>query len=320
MEIFDLKDKLSYLKQVMTLEYEEWADLPNDHKEERIQKKIQFYYDYMNEPDYCKLILLDQDTLIGFISLFPKDGEEDLSPWYATMYVVPEYRGMGYSKLLNDALIEEAKNRGIPTLYLKTDLYHFYEKYGARYLKPLNNGENLYRMDLVGDMMKSYSFWDLFPYYTERLMLRPTTEEDLSLLLKMDSQEEVQRFLGGVKNYSEEERREFLAKKVQSYQERKTVPFTICLKDEKPIGFIELKENDNREMELSYLFDFDYWKRGYCTEAVQKILTKAFDAFPIDKVVAHTMTENYNSTRVLEKTGFQFIGKDGIFDEYELRK
>lgn len=49
-------------------------------------------------PNYCKLILLDNDILVGFISIFPTDGEErtDLSPWYATMYVKEEYRGKGY--------------------------------------------------------------------------------------------------------------------------------------------------------------------------------------------------------------------------------
>ena len=51
--------------------------------------------------------------MIGFISLFKYDGDErrDLTPWYATMYVKKEYRGKGYSKLLNDALIEECIKR-----------------------------------------------------------------------------------------------------------------------------------------------------------------------------------------------------------------
>lgn len=45
---------------------------------------------------FCKLILLEGTELIGFISIFPEDCEEekDLSPWYATMYVKKKYRKM----------------------------------------------------------------------------------------------------------------------------------------------------------------------------------------------------------------------------------
>ena len=75
--------------------------------------------------DFCKLILIDNDKLIGFISIFPEDCDEcpELSPWYATMYVKKEYRGHGYSKILNDAILKEARERGFKEIYLKTTLY-----------------------------------------------------------------------------------------------------------------------------------------------------------------------------------------------------
>lgn len=59
--------------------------------------------------------LLDNNKLIGFISLFKYDGDEmkNLTPWYATMYVKKEYRNKGYSKILNDAILNEAKKKRI---------------------------------------------------------------------------------------------------------------------------------------------------------------------------------------------------------------
>jgi len=108
----------------------------------------------MLSPDYDKLItalgLVDNETLIGFISLFKKDGEErqDLTPWYATMYVKKEFRGKGYSKLLNDTLLKEAKKLGYNKVYLKSDLNNYYEKFGAEYLEDLKSGEKLYSIDL----------------------------------------------------------------------------------------------------------------------------------------------------------------------------
>ena len=96
------------------------------------------------------MILLKDKELIGFISLFPKDCEEekDLKPWYATMYVKKEYRGKGYSRILNDAILEEAKNRGFKTIYLKTDLENYYEKFGAVFIKKLSTNESLYKIEI----------------------------------------------------------------------------------------------------------------------------------------------------------------------------
>ena len=88
--------------------------------------------------------------MIGFISLFKYDGEErtELTPWYATMYVKEAYRGKGYSKLLNNAILKEAKRLGYNKVYLKSDLNNYYEKFGAKYIETLTNGEKLFYIDL----------------------------------------------------------------------------------------------------------------------------------------------------------------------------
>lgn len=150
MEIYNIKDKMNYLKEIITLEHDMWAKDKNNNKEERINKKISKVESMLNLNNFCKLILLQNDILIGFISLFPTDGDEEqeLTPWYATMYVKSEYRGLGYSKILNNAILKEAKKRGYKKVYLKTDLNNYYEKFGAKYIKKLNNGEKLYYIEL----------------------------------------------------------------------------------------------------------------------------------------------------------------------------
>ena len=149
MEIFDLKDKQEFMYEVMELELLEWSNEVVD-KEDRISKKIDKYNRFVNENNFCKLILVDDDKLIGFISLFPFDGDEEkeLTPWYATMYVKKEYRGKGYSKLLNDAILEVARNRGFKEVYLKTELINYYEKFGAIPVKILSTGEQLLKFVL----------------------------------------------------------------------------------------------------------------------------------------------------------------------------
>lgn len=150
MKIYNLKDKIEYLDEVANLEYEEWANNKEENKKERIKAKKEKILNSFNNKSFCKLILIDNNNLIGFISIFPKDCEEEreLTPWYATMYVKERYRNNGYSRILNDAILKEARNRKITTLYLKTDLKNYYEKFGAIYIKELKSGERLYKFEL----------------------------------------------------------------------------------------------------------------------------------------------------------------------------
>ena len=152
LKIYNLKDKLQYIDEVAFLTQKEWGqkDLSEKEIELKVKNKILKIKSNFSNPNYCKLILLDNDILIGFISIFPTDGDErtDLSPWYATMYVKEKYRGKGYSKILNDAILAEARKRSISKLYLKTDLENYYEKFGAKFLEVLSTGEKLYYIDI----------------------------------------------------------------------------------------------------------------------------------------------------------------------------
>ena len=146
MKVYNILEKPNYLEEVLSLELKEWGT----YSEENLVKKINKVKELLKLDNFAKLILLDNDNLIGFISLFPTDGEyrRDLTPWYATMYVKKEYRGKGYSKILNDALLNYAKEKGYEKIYLKSELNNYYEKFGAIYLEDLPNKEKLYYIDL----------------------------------------------------------------------------------------------------------------------------------------------------------------------------
>ena len=149
MNIISIKDNNKYLDEYIKLCSLEWGLAKSEEEMKKYieekRKKI------INEDKVISVLgLIDNDILIGFISLFKYDGDErrDLTPWYATMYVKKEYRGKGYSKILNNAILEEAKKIGFDKIYLKTDLINYYEKYGAKYIGKLSNGESLYYIDL----------------------------------------------------------------------------------------------------------------------------------------------------------------------------
>ena len=151
MKIYNIKDKMEYLKDVCELTEKEWGTYINEVEfKEKVDKKIKEVKKLINTDDYCKLILLDGNKLVGFVSIFPHDCEEkeELTPWYSTMYVKEEYRGKGYSKMLNDAILKMARKMGYSKIYLKTNLENYYEKFGAKYLETLKNGEKLYCVPL----------------------------------------------------------------------------------------------------------------------------------------------------------------------------
>ena len=152
LKIFNLAQKRKYIEEIATLTQREWGEknLSEKNFNSKIKLKISQIKSNLNNPNYCKLILLDDETLVGFISIFPNDCDEkpELSPWYATMYVKEEYRKKGYSKILNNAIIAEARKRNFSKLYLKSDLENYYEKFGAKYIENLQNGEKLYYIDI----------------------------------------------------------------------------------------------------------------------------------------------------------------------------
>lgn len=157
LKIYNIKDKMKFLQEVAELTQKEWGTYKDiDEFNVKVSKKINKIKNSINKKDYCKLILVEESekdkscTLIGFISIFPYDGDEriDLSPWYATMYIKREYRGKGYSKILNDAILNVARKRRFKRIYLKTNLINYYEKFGAKYIQDLNNGEKLYYIDV----------------------------------------------------------------------------------------------------------------------------------------------------------------------------
>lgn len=159
LRIYNIKDKKEYLKEVCILTQNEWGSKCNSEEEfnKKIKKKMDKILNNLDNPYYCKLILVNENEsnknskLIGFISIFPKDCEErdDLTPWYATMFVKKEFRGKGYSKILNNEILKEAKRRKFNKIYLKTDLDGYYEKFGAKFIEKLKGKEKLYYFDLV---------------------------------------------------------------------------------------------------------------------------------------------------------------------------
>lgn len=151
MKTINIINNIDYLKEYFTLCAQEWGKpRTNVELEEYANNKVDLLLDNKNDKLISVIGLINNNTLIGFISLFNYDGEErtDLTPWYATMYIKKEYRNRGYSKILNAAMLNEAKKLGYSKVYLKSNLVNYYEKFGAKYIEDLKCKEKLYYINL----------------------------------------------------------------------------------------------------------------------------------------------------------------------------
>ena len=138
---------------------------------------------------------------------------------------------------------------------------------------------------------------NLLPLETKRLLINVSSDADVDLLLKMDKQEQTQKYLGGIKNKSKEERIEFLKRKSNS--------LTIYLKNKTPIGFVGIGINpENNSAELSYIFDNDYCNKGYCTEACEKIISVCYEDLKVELYKKYKNDRHSYTYEVLEKLGF----------------
>jgi ribosomal-protein-alanine N-acetyltransferase len=65
----------------------------------------------------------------------------------------------------------------------------------------------------------------------------------------------------------------------------------------------------HRRAELGYWIAVAQWGRGFATEASRAVLDHAFTALDLARVVAHCLTRNEGSWRVMEKLGMQREGR-----------
>ncbi|WP_078877542.1 GNAT family N-acetyltransferase [Streptomyces sp. 150FB] len=143
---------------------------------------------------------------------------------------------------------------------------------------------------------------------TPRLRLRPftDTEGDLDLLVALDNDEGVKRFIDGGKPLAREAARRDVLPRVlgrgfRAAEERSTGEWLgwFCLEPLSGSGW--------ETVELGYRLRRTAWGRGYATEGARALVATAFGTLGTQRVVGRTMTVNTGSRRVLEKAGLRYV-------------
>jgi RimJ/RimL family protein N-acetyltransferase len=150
-------------------------------------------------------------------------------------------------------------------------------------------------------VFESFELGSISHFETERLTLRPMTMDDVDLLVDLNSDPEVMRFLNGGQPTP-------VAQVVASIEhtgghrwcayERSTGTF---------IGWFGLAPSDNGDRELGYRLARAAWGKGYASEASHALIDLAFTDLGAPRVWAQTMTVNTKSRAVMERCGLRFV-------------
>ena len=165
---------------------------------------------------------------------------------------------------------------------------------------------------------------------TERLVIKEVTYEDfdnLSVMLK-----DLEVMYAWEHSFSDEEVKEWIDNNIKSYREDGTGYFTIIEKESGRFagqaGLHYSVVGDKRILEIGYIFMKEFWNKGYAYEAAKFFIKQAFHKMKEKEIYALIRLENYRSSGLAEKLGFNKISsfvkrykeKDMIHDIYILSK
>jgi RimJ/RimL family protein N-acetyltransferase len=149
---------------------------------------------------------------------------------------------------------------------------------------------------------------------TERLRLRRFTPEDADLLVALDSDPLVMRYI----TYGKPTPREayvsiYMPRWFAIYEAQPGLGYFAAehLNTGEFLGWLHLRDDriEPAYVELGYRFKRAAWGQGFATEGSRALLRHGFDTLGLAQVSARTLRDNQGSRHVMEKCGLRLAGE-----------
>ena len=144
---------------------------------------------------------------------------------------------------------------------------------------------------------------------TDRLILRRLTADDSEFILELLNDPSWLRFIGDKGVRTLEAARDYILKSLVAMYER--LGFGLYLTELKgegvPIGICGLIKRDSLEdVDIGFAFLPKFRGKGYAYESACAVMAYGKRSFGLNRMVAITSPDNYGSSKLLEKLGFNF--------------
>ncbi len=150
---------------------------------------------------------------------------------------------------------------------------------------------------------------------TDRIRLVEITKDDIPLLLDLDSDPEVMKYLTGGRPSTLEEvtaGMERILKVVEKFQYKYGFWLAYLEETNEFIGWFLFRPgkktpDDDKNIELGYRLKKKFWGKGYATEVSRALLLLGFEEYKLDSIFAIALKANTASQNVMKKVGMKWV-------------
>lgn len=160
-------------------------------------------------------------------------------------------------------------------------------------------------------------------FETERIVMREWKDEDRKPFARMNADPMIMEFLP--RPLTEGDSDKLVDRFIKHFDKYGYGLYVLERKeDEAFMGFtglqrVPFKADFTPATEIAWRLDYEYWGKGYASEAAAAVLGHGFNELELDEVVAFTVFDNKRSIGLMEKIGMEKV-EGGAFDYPTLPK
>jgi len=157
-------------------------------------------------------------------------------------------------------------------------------------------------------------------FETERLILKPTSEEDIDFIFELLNSPKWIEYIGDINIKTIENAREYIETKMLPQLKRLGYSnYTLIRKsDNCKIGTCGLYDRNGLEgIDIGFAFLPEYERIGYAFESANKLKDVALNVFGLTEINAITTKDNISSQKLLGKLGMKLNGTTKLPNDNE---
>lgn len=153
--------------------------------------------------------------------------------------------------------------------------------------------------------------------FTSRLSLRPVDSADADLLIALDADAEVMRYVSGGVPTPPTTITDWVIPRMQAQQREYGTGMWLLFDVDTAdfAGWVQLRtprHSGTPELELSYRLPRAVWGRGLASEAAGALIAAIFTSTPTSRIFAGTDVDHHSSRRVLERLGMRLAADTDV--------